>query len=36
MPSRYNILGWICPILRGNFPGVNYSCSWCYWVEPLN
>jgi hypothetical protein len=25
-----------CQILRGNFPGVDYLYSWCYWVEPLN
>jgi hypothetical protein len=27
MPSRCNILSWSCYILRGNFPGVDYSCS---------
>jgi hypothetical protein len=29
-------LSWSCQILRENFPGVDYSCGWCYWVEPLN
>jgi hypothetical protein len=29
-------LGESCPVLRGNFSDVDYSCSWCYWVEPLN
>jgi hypothetical protein len=32
------VTSWVesCQILRGNFPDVNYSCSWCYWVELLN
>jgi hypothetical protein len=37
-PRHPAVTSWVesCPILRGNFPGVDYSCSWCYWVEPLN
>jgi hypothetical protein len=36
MPSRCNILSWILSNSWGNFLGVDYSCGWCYWVEPLN
>jgi hypothetical protein len=37
-PRHPAVTSWVesRPILRGNFPGVHYSCSWCYWVEPLN
>jgi hypothetical protein len=37
-PCHPDVTSWVesCQILRENFTGVNYSCSWCYWEEPLN
>jgi hypothetical protein len=37
-PRDLAVTSWVesCQILRGNFLGVDYFCSWCYWVEPLN
>jgi hypothetical protein len=36
-PCHPAVTSWVesCQIRRGNFPGVDYLSSWCYWVEPL-